>query len=294
MTAYEILWYLFIYAFFGWCGEVMFAAVKHRRFVNRGFLCGPVCPIYGFGAVSVLLCLEPLKYSVPLTFLGAALVTTLLEFLTGLVLERVFHQKWWDYSGTPLNIMGYVCLPFSIVWGAACLVVVYFVQPMLSGAVGIIPHALGTALLCCFGAAFAVDGTLTVLSLMKLNRRIKELDRLESRMRTVSDAVGETLAERTMEAADRLEKSRESAKEKLEAADARLEKRRGELSQTLKEIRDRREEIQSRLRELAEEKLPAAKRLSRAFPQLDRISPEEIHKRISALADRLNESREGK
>ncbi len=292
MTLYEIVWYVFIYAFFGWCAEVMFAAVKHRKFVNRGFLCGPVCPIYGFGAVSVLLCLEPIKQSAALTFAGAVAVTSLLEFVTGFVLEKVFHQKWWDYSRTPLNIMGYVCLPFSLLWGAACLAVVYLVHPLVAGAVALLPVKIGGVLLCCLGAVFAVDGTLTVMSLVKLGGRIKEIDELERRLRTVSDAVGERLAEGAMEAADRFEKNRGSLEDIKAAAGERLEKRRGELREAVGGIKERGDALLARLKELADSEPPASKRLSRAFPQLDRIDPERMHERISELAKAIKKRME--
>ena len=88
---YSFLWIFFIYAFLGWCTEVSFAALKTGHFVNRGFLNGPVCPIYGFGVVIVLRFLEPLKGSFPLLFLGAVVLTSALEWLTGLGLEKLFH-----------------------------------------------------------------------------------------------------------------------------------------------------------------------------------------------------------
>ena len=117
---FQILWYFYIYGFLGWCSEVAFAAVAHGKFVNRGFVNGPICSIYGFGVMSVLLVLGPLKSSLWLLFGGSVLFTSAIEYLTGWVLEKVFHDKWWDYSKRPLNIKGYVCLEFSVLWGLAC------------------------------------------------------------------------------------------------------------------------------------------------------------------------------
>ena len=117
---FQILWYFYIYGFLGWCSEVAFAAVAHGKFVNRGFVNGPICSIYGFGVMSVLLVLGPLKSSFWLLFGGSVLFTSAIEYLTGWVLEKVFHDKWWDYYKRPLNIKGYVCLEFSVLWlGAA-------------------------------------------------------------------------------------------------------------------------------------------------------------------------------
>ena len=140
---FQILWYFYIYGFLGWCSEVAFAAVAHGKFVNRGFVNGPICSIYGFGVMSVLLVLGPLKSSFWLLFGGSVLFTSAIEYLTGWVLEKVFHDKWWDYSKRPLNIKGYVCLEFSVLWGLACVFVVDVFQPLVAKVVDLIPKKLG-------------------------------------------------------------------------------------------------------------------------------------------------------
>lgn len=104
MTLYEMLLYFFIYGILGWCTEVAFAAAKERRFVNRGFLNGPICPIYGVGVVTVTAFLDPLRDQWVLLYLASTILVTLIEGLTGFVLDRLFHHKWWDYTGMPFNI----------------------------------------------------------------------------------------------------------------------------------------------------------------------------------------------
>ena len=89
---FQILWYFYIYGFLGWCSEVAFAAVAHGKFVNRGFVNGPICSIYGVGVMSVLLVLGPLKSSFWLLFGGSVLFTSAIEYLTGWVLDSVFHD----------------------------------------------------------------------------------------------------------------------------------------------------------------------------------------------------------
>ena len=95
-TIYEVLWIFIIYAFIGWCVEVSYAALDRGIFVNRGFLNGPYCPVYGIGVLIVIIVLTPLKNNLLLLYFGSLLLTTILEFLTGLILEKVFHNKWWD------------------------------------------------------------------------------------------------------------------------------------------------------------------------------------------------------
>ena len=134
MTA-QHLYYLFqcffIYAFLGWCTEVAFAAFKERRFVNRGFLNGPICPVYGFGVVAVIHFLTPLRSNLLLLYLGSAILVTAIEWLTGFILEKVFHNKWWDYSNRFLNINGRICLLYSVFWGVLTLFLIKIINPKI-------------------------------------------------------------------------------------------------------------------------------------------------------------------
>ena len=107
-SLYEIFWYFVIYAVLGWVVEVCFCSIKTGSFVNRGFLNGPVCPIYGFGMVAVLVCLWPLRNSMLVLYVGAVVLTSALELTTGWVLKKLFHTSWWDYSDMRFNLGGYI------------------------------------------------------------------------------------------------------------------------------------------------------------------------------------------
>ena len=154
---YRFLWIFFIYAFLGWCTEVSYAALVTGKFVNRGFLNGPWCPVYGFGVVIVLGCLTPLSGHLPALFAGSVLLTSLLEWLTGFALEKLFHQQWWDYSDQPFNLSGYICLRFSIAWGFACVFVVRLLHPTVLALIHLIPRLAGIVLLGLLGAVMAVN-----------------------------------------------------------------------------------------------------------------------------------------
>ena len=169
MQIYElILLFSFKYSFLGWCAEVAFATVKERRFVNRGFLNGPLCPIYGVGVTSVVVLLAPFRDRAVLLYLSSFVLVTLIEGLTGFVMDRLFHHKWWDYTGLPLSIGGYVCLPFSLVWGLACVVIVKAVHPLIGSAVGLLHVSAGLALACVFLAGLAADVAVTTAGILKL------------------------------------------------------------------------------------------------------------------------------
>ena len=254
---YQLLWIFFLYAFLGWCTEVSYAALRTGKFVNRGFLNGPVCPIYGCGVVVVLAGLEPLKGNFVLLFLGSVVLTSALEWATGFVLEKLFRQRWWDYSDKPFNLGGYICLEFSIMWGFACLFVVDILHPSIEFFIRLIPHTLGWVLLGLFSAAMAVDLAATVRTIAKLNRQLDQIDQLARRLKTASNEFGENLADRVLEAAER------SAdwKEDWEAAAEEWSQRRAEFQVQLAQRKERlegelaqkREQMEDELRQHAQE-----------------------------------------
>ena len=269
---YQFLWIFFVYAFLGWCTEVAYAALVTGKFVNRGFLNGPVCPIYGFGVVIVAGCLTPLKDNTPVLFAGSVLLTSLLELTAGFVLEKLFHQRWWDYSDQPFNLWGYVCLRFSLAWGIACLIVVDIIHPSVLALIRLIPHTLGLALLCGMGGVMAVDLAATVKSIARLNDRLRQIDELAAKIREGSDELGESLAGRVLELSEKGEELKESLTEKS----GELRERREELKASLaerseewkREQAESLEQLRRRLDALRAGRDRGERRLMRAFPDM--------------------------
>ena len=190
---YKLLWIFFLYAFLGWCAEVVFAAAKTGQFLNRGFLLGPVCPIYSLGVSFVLLLLEPLGDNLFILFVGSVIITSALEFLVGWLAEKALGQRLWDYTDMPFNIKGYICLAFSLMWGIACILVVRVIHPLILHLIGWIPHTPGLVLLAIFSAVFAADLMLTLANAMQLPRQMKAAEDLERLIRSFSDNLGESL-----------------------------------------------------------------------------------------------------
>ena len=281
---YRFIWIFFVYAFLGWCTEVSYAALVTGKFVNRGFLNGPVCPVYGFGVVIVLTCLTPLANNLPLLFLGSVVLTSALEWLTGFVLEKLFHQRWWDYSDQPFNLSGYVCLRFSIAWGFACLFVVKLLHPTVLLFIRLIPKTLGLALLALLGAVMAVDLAATVSTIVKLNRRLAQIDELAAKIKEAANEFGENLAERVLDAAER------SAdwKEDLDELAFKLSERRAELAdereERLAQARLQLEEWRASMQELLDRESFGHRRLLAAFPRLRSIDHgsalDRLHRRL--------------
>ena len=294
---YHLLWFFFVYAFLGWCAEVGYAATKTGKFVNRGFLNGPWCPVYGFGVVIVLGCLEPLSGNLPLLFLGSVALTSALEWLTGFALEKLFHQRWWDYSDEPFNLTGYICLRFSLMWGFACLFVVKLLHPTVVLAVDLLPRPLGWVLLAGLCAALGVDLAATVSAIARLNRRLVLLDELAGRIREASDGLGEDLADRVLDAAERGADWKEDWEDLAQRLAQRRAQRRAALAEGLDDLRedlqDRAEASRKQLQEwrasaqeLLDKSSRGQRRLLRAFPSLRSVDHRAALERLRRRLER--------
>ena len=175
-SLYQILAFFLIYSCLGWCLEVIYAAVSTGQLVNRGFLNGPVCPIYGFGMIIVLFTLSPLADNLLLLYIGGVILPSVLELVGGWALYKLYHTRWWDYSDFPFNIGGYICLEFSLLWGVGTIVVMKAVHPVIAGFVEMVPQMVGFVLMCILYACYAADVVVTAFAASDLAR---ELDALE-------------------------------------------------------------------------------------------------------------------
>ena len=247
---YELVWIFIVYAFLGWCTEVSYAALDTGKFVNRGFLNGPYCPIYGCGVVIVVAVLTPLQENLAILFAGSFLLTSVLEYLTGFMLEKFFHNKWWDYSDFPFNIKGYICLKFSILWGLACTFIMKVLHPMIYGVIVRIPHVLGAVTLVVLMSGFAVDLCVTVSTILKFNRHIRAIDEVAAALHRFSDEIGENIYENVTDVLE----STETARARI--ADAKREWRREY------------EELTAKYERLLAEKNSGFRRLIDAFPDM--------------------------
>ena len=200
----QITWLFFIYSFAGWCIEVCAAAIGKRKFINRGFVNSPLCPIYGFGAALFAVFLPELTESPFFLFLGGMLIAAVLEYLTGLALEKIFHQKLWDYSGFRFNIGGYVCLRYSVLWGLLSVLTMLVLNPLLCGLLSLIPEVLSTILLWVLSGLLAVDFITTAVSVLGMKSQVRRLSQLTEGMQETSRFLENTLTKRVQ---SRMQKS---------------------------------------------------------------------------------------
>ena len=218
-SLYQVFAYFLIYSCLGWCLEVIYAAVTTGQLINRGFLNGPVCPIYGFGMVIVLFALTPLSHSLLLLYLGGVILPSALELVGGWALYKLYHTRWWDYSDDPFNIGGYICLEFSLLWGVGTLIVMKLVHPIIADAVALIPPLVGLVLMFLLYGIYAADTIATAFAASDLARDLDALEKVADSMHAVSDAMTELLGTNAMAMDQKMDESR--LQFKLAAAEAR-------------------------------------------------------------------------
>ena len=208
-NVYQLLWIFFVYSFIGWCGEAAMAAVHRRKFVNRGFVSGPICPVYGAGAAAVAVFLPELKDQLFFLFLGGMIVTTFVEYLTGRLLELIFHRKWWDYSDQRFNLDGYVCLKNSAVWGLCSVLMICFFDPLLCRLLVLIPRLAGDILLWILGVLLVIDAVgsgVAVLGLKKKQSRITQItEELHKTSKLLENALTTRIQKRMVKAFPNIE-----------------------------------------------------------------------------------------
>ncbi|NLZ77794.1 MAG: putative ABC transporter permease [Spirochaetales bacterium] len=172
------IWFM-MYSVIGWLWEVALSFLQGRGFVNRGFLNGPYCPVYGTGALLVVHLLGGLTNPL-LIFLAAAVITTTLEYLTSYVMEKLFDGRWWDYSDKPLNINSRVYATGSIAFGSLSLLVIRFVQPWFSRLTALLNPALLYVVAGGSALIVSLDLTHTVIQLIDFKHLLSELHRLSA------------------------------------------------------------------------------------------------------------------
>lgn len=221
--AVKTLYWFFLYGFIGWGVEVVYAAVKTHALVNRGFLCGPICPIYGFGMVGLVYSVNliPLPDSgslsaVAVFFIGMAL-TTAIELVGGWALFKIYHIRWWDYSNMKFNLGGYICPQFSLLWGLGSVLMIKVFHPLLARGSNPMPFKVMLILDIVLLLIFAVDVGVSTAAAIGLNKYLREIDELRARLRVTSDKLTTVLGTGAMTADAVLDE------QKLQLALAKLE-----------------------------------------------------------------------
>ena len=188
-TGYQLLWFFLIYSFLGWLMETALAAARKGRLLNRGFLNAPFAPVYGLTAVLFAIFLPELKTDPFFLFLGGMLLATAVELVTGIFLERIFGQKWWDYSKEPWNFNGYICLKYALVWGVLALFCLFWSNRWLLLFIHWLPRSAGMVIATVLSILLLLDFAGSVAAVLQLNGSMKEPSEISRRWKRLSDAL---------------------------------------------------------------------------------------------------------
>lgn len=169
---YHLINWFFAYSFLGWLWETCYVSAKQGTLINRGFINGPLCTIYGCGALSVYLILVPVQSNTVILFFGGIVVATVLEYITAWLMESIFHTSWWDYSDKKFNLHGRICLGASLGWGFFTVMLFRVLQPGVEYVTGLYPRRVGEIGICAITCVYVVDFCFSAAAAFHLHERI--------------------------------------------------------------------------------------------------------------------------
>lgn len=195
---YKLFWIFLAYSFLGWILETISAAVKSRRFLNRGVLTGPVCTVYGIAAVILTVFLRELEQEGRLffLFLGCMIWATAVEWLAGRSLEKLHHSRWWDYSHKKWNLDGYICLEYSVIWGVLGMICLKYGNPLLFRLYYLLPERAVQVLILVLLAVLILDGASSYLVVMGISQHFPQMESVHNRIAAYTLRLGRWIAER--------------------------------------------------------------------------------------------------
>lgn len=172
-----------IYSFAGWLLESVYKTILQRKLVNSGFLNGPFCPIYGIGALIMILVLGEFKNNIILLFIMAFIILSIWEYIVGFLLEKIFKTKYWDYSRLKFNINGRVCLKNSIYWGILGVLFIDFINPFINKELSLIDNKIIFYACLIIGICMLIDCIISIISIVQIDNALKYIEELNEQIR---------------------------------------------------------------------------------------------------------------
>lgn len=228
-SAMQWLFFFYFYCFFGWIFESTFVSLKSKKFVNRGFMRGPFLPIYGSGAIMMLVVSMPFQDNIFLTYIAGCIGATALELVTGVTMEALFKVRYWDYSNQKLNYKGHICLSSTIAWGFLTILMTEIVHRGVEKVIFIIPYTVVAVITVILTVYIIVDFTLSFKAAMDLRdilvgleKAKEEMERIQKRLDVIIAVVNDERAARRQEKSMRADELMESIELKLGALKERI------------------------------------------------------------------------
>lgn len=182
-TFFHILAYFVIYSFLGWMLESIVRTICERKIINTGFLIGPFCPIYGFGAIIMILFLDGFKNNMVLLFFISVIVLTLWEYIVGVLLEKLFHTRYWDYSNHKFNYKGRICLTNSIEWGILGVLFINYIHPFIIGILRYINFTYVAIISCVIAFILLVDAIISVIKVKNIKTTMEKIENINEQIK---------------------------------------------------------------------------------------------------------------
>lgn len=241
--------FFFVYGFLGWCYESTYVSIKHKRWVNRGFMRGPILPLYGSGAILLLFVTIPFRDSLILMFIAGAIGATALEYVTGVAMEALFKVRYWDYTNRRFNFQGHICLAATTLWGVFAIVIVKVIHRPIENMVFALPETVLEAVVMIVSLIAVSDFTLSFKAawdirdvLIKLEEVQREMERMQKRLDVILAFAEDSKEQAVMNTYERLDELTEVLEERFahvkelrEKLDTRLEEEWKEFTEDVKE-----------------------------------------------------------
>lgn len=251
-TVLDYIFYFFFYSFIGWFFESCYCSIRPKKWVNRGFLRGPICPIYGTGGLVMMVCLLPLRHITEnlylnelLIFIAGAILCDIVEFMTSYIMEKLFNARWWDYSNKKFNIQGRICLTHTFYWGTCSCLFVFVLEPIMNlYLVGQVSESSRNILTYIFLTVFAFDLLDTVIHALGIRN-------ISSKFMKLSEEISEFAIQVYTTVGGKSENESEAMKK--------------ELNEKFYELRSNYDKFKNDLKDI---KSKSKKRLFKAFPFL--------------------------
>lgn len=290
------LLFFFIYSFIGWIWESCYVSARKRQWVNRGFLHGPMLPIYGSGALVILISAIGVRENPWLIFLFGMLAATVLEYITGAAMEKLFHVRYWDYSRQKLNLNGYICASSSLCWGAFSVLLVRVIHVPVERAVLDIPLVITDGAALVLTVIMSVDLTQSFNEAMDLKRVLIQLEeskeqikKMQEKLKTASDGLIADYKIRSEKLVEdyraRVEEAAEKSRSRKAAYLERIGMKRAQRQLQLEELTERVEYLMKMEIPAKADSLIGEKRREE-LSELKKVIVAELH-RMSSRTDRI-------
>ncbi len=240
-TAIQWLFFFYFYCFFGWCFESTYVSLKSRKLVNRGFCRGPFLPLYGSGAIMMLVVSMPFQDHLVLVYIAGCIGATILEYVTGVTMEALFKVRYWDYSKNKFNFQGHICLGSSLAWGLLTILMTEFIHKPIEHLVLSIPDNILTPITLVLTALIGADFALSFKAALDLRDVLEKMEKAKEDMLRIQKRLDVIIAVTSEDLENRREGFSESLAQKkeglTEGITAKVEDLKSSIEEKLESIR---------------------------------------------------------